>query len=96
MRNYELFLILKPKKDEATAQKSIREVEAVLNKYGAKLVKNHGGSNFRLGHPIDKRMDSFQATLEIEVKPEDVAELRRQLILVDEILRFNIFALNAA
>ena len=96
MRNYELFLILKPKKDEATAQKSIREVEAVLNKYGAKLVKNHGGSNTRLGHPIDKRMDSFQATLEIEVKPEDVAELRRQLILVDEILRFNIFALNAA
>lgn len=96
MRNYELFLILKPKKDEATAQKTIREIEAVLNRYGAKLVKNHGGVNAKLAYPIAKRIDSFQVSLEIEVEPNDVAELRRQLILVDEIIRFNIFALASA
>lgn len=96
MKNYELFLILGSKKDEATAQKAVREVETVLNKYGGKLLKNHGGSNERLAYPIKKRIDSYQAVLEIQAEEKDVAEIKKQLSLVEDVLRASIFVLQAA
>jgi small subunit ribosomal protein S6 len=95
MKNYELFLILRSKKDEAEAQKSIREIETVLNKYGAKLLKNHGGANQKLAYPINKRNDSYQATLEIQSEEKDIAELRKQVSLLEDVVRFNIFTLTA-
>jgi small subunit ribosomal protein S6 len=94
MKNYELFLILNSKKDEAAAQKAIREVEAVLNKYGAKLLKNNGGENARLAHAINKRIDSYQAVLEIQAEEKDLAEIRKQLALVEDVLRAGFFALQ--
>lgn len=96
MKNYELFLILKPKKDENEAQKVIREIESVLNKYGAKLVKNHGGANSKLAYPIAKRQDSYQVSLEIRAQEKDIAEIRKQISLVDQVIRFSIFNLQAA
>lgn len=96
MKNYELFLILDSKKDDATAQKIIRDIEAVLNKNGAKVIKNNGGQNAKLAYQINKRRETYQGTLEIEAKPEAIAEIRRNLALVEHVLRFNIFTLQAA
>lgn len=96
MKNYEMFLILNSKKDEATAQKAIREVETVLNKYGGKILKNNGGQNSRLAYPINKRIDSYQVVLEIQAETKDVAEMRKQLSLVDDVLRVGIFNLETA
>jgi small subunit ribosomal protein S6 len=95
MRNYEMFLILKPKKDEAAAQKAIREVEVVLNKYGGKLIKSHSGTNAKLAYPIQNRLDSFQVVLEIQAAPSDLAEINKQVALVDDVLRNTTFALTA-
>lgn len=96
MKTYELFLILDSKKDDATAQKIIRDIEAVLNKNGAKITKNNGGQNARLAYQINKRRETYQATLEIEADPKAIAEIRRNLILVEHVVRFNIFTLQAA
>lgn len=96
MRNYELFLILEAKKDEAAAQKIIRDVEAVLNKYGAKIIKSHSGQNLRLAYQINKRRETYQTVLEIEADPSQIAEIKRNLVLVNQVLRFSIFTLQQA
>lgn len=96
MRNYELFMILKPKNDEAAAQKAVREVEAVLNRYGGKLIKSHSGTNAKLAYPIQNRIDSFQVVLEIMAEPKDLTEINKQLALVDDVMRVNTFVLAVA
>ena len=60
MRNYELFLLLNSKGDEAAAQKSLREVETVLNKYGGKFVKINSGSNTKLKYHVKDRREAYQ------------------------------------
>lgn len=91
MRNYELFLLLGSKVDDAAAQKSLRDIETVLNKYGGKYVKIHSGSNIRLKYPIKDRNDAHQITVDIEAEPQDLVEIKKQLNLVEEILRLDIF-----
>lgn len=95
MRNYELFLILEAKKDEATAQKIIRDVEAVLSKYGAKVTKSHQGQSFRLAYQINKRRETFQIILEIASEPSQIAEIKRSLGLVNQVLRFSLLTMPA-
>jgi ribosomal protein S6 len=90
-----MFLILKPKKDEAAAQKAVREIELVLNRYGGKLIKSYSGINAKLAYPIQNRLDSFQAVLEIQAAPNDLAEINKQLALVDDVLRVTTFVLTA-
>tara|TARA_B100001989_G_C24386745_1_gene387165 strand:- start:113 stop:403 length:291 start_codon:yes stop_codon:yes gene_type:complete len=96
MRNYELFLLLSSKADDAAAQKSLRDIESVLNKYGGKFVKTNSGSNTKLKYAIRDRKDAYQVTVDIEAEPTDIVEIRKQLALVDDILRLDIFSLAKA
>ena len=91
MRNYQLFLLLGSKVDDAAAQKSLRDIEAVLNKYGGKFVKVNSGSNIRLKYPIKDRNDAYQVTVDIEAETQDLVEIKKQLNLIEEILRLDIF-----
>ncbi len=93
MRTYELFLILDSKKDDNSAQKITRDIEAILTKYDAKIVKNHGGHNARLAYQINKKRETYQLTLEIEARPDAIAEIKRNLTLLDSVLRFSVFTL---
>lgn len=90
-----MFLILKPKSDESAAQKAVREIEAVLNKYGGKLLSSHSGTNARLAYPIQNRTDSFQIILDIQAEPADLKEINKQLALVDDVLRATVFTKTA-
>lgn len=96
MRTYELFLILDSKKDDASAQKIIRDIEAILTKCDAKIVKNHGGHNARLAYQINKKRETYQVTLEIEARPDTIVEIKRNLTLLESILRFTFFTLATA
>jgi ribosomal protein S6 len=96
MRNYELFLLLNSKGDEASAQKSLREVETVLNRYGGKFVKINTGSNTRLKYTIKDRNEAYQVTVDIEAETKDLVEIKKQLSLVEDILRLDIFSLAKA
>ena len=96
MRNYELFLLLSSKGDDAAAQKSLREIETVLNKYGGKFVKTNSGSNTKLKYAINDKKDAYQVTVDIEAEPKDITEIKKQLGLVDDILRLEIFSLTNA
>lgn len=93
MRNYELFLLLNSKADDAQAQKSLREIETVLNKYGGKFVKVNNGSNTKLKYPIKDRKEAYQVTVEIESDTKDLAEIKKQLALLSDILRLEFFVL---
>ena len=96
MRNYELFLLLTSKGDDASAQRSLREIETVLNKYGGKFVKQGSGSNTKLKYPVKDKKDAYQVIVEIEAETKDLAEIKKQLRLVDDILRLEIFTPAAA
>ena len=96
MRNYELFLLLSSKSDDAAAQKSLRDIEAVLNKYGGKFVKTNSGSNTKLKYPIKDRKDAYQVTVDIEADTDKLVEIKKQLNLVEDILRLEIFSLAKA
>ncbi len=94
MKTYELFLILKAQKDEATAQKSVREVENILNKFEAKITANNGGQNQRLAYPINNRIDSYQVVLEVEAKPDAIDAINKQFAITEDVVRANFFVLQ--
>jgi ribosomal protein S6 len=91
-KTYELFLILDGKRDDNAAQKSIREIEAILQKNEAKIIKNLNGTNARLAAPINGKADTYQLTLEVEAKPASLVEITRQLKLSEDILRLVFFS----
>lgn len=93
-KNYELFLIFNGKKDDNGAQKSLREVEAILNKNGAKIVKSLSSNNARLAYPINGKQDSYQVAVEVEADPSSLTEISRQLKLYEELLRSVFFTLE--
>ncbi len=91
-RTYELFLILDGRRDDNSSQKSIREVEAILAKNEAKVIKSLNGTNSRLARPIKGKTESYQVTLEVEADPAAIVEITRQLKLSEDILRLTFFS----
>ena len=96
MKNYELYLILKPMREENAIQKTYRELEALLNKYGAQVLKKEAGESKRLAYPINNKLDSFQTIFEISIEPDKIKELNRQLLLFDAVVRHTLFKIEEA
>ena len=94
MNAYEMFLILNPDLDEARLDQTLRDIEAVLGKYEAKVVDIDKRGKRRLAYTIKNKRDSHQVILKLEIEPSTVAPIKKQLSITDNILRFTLLALN--
>ncbi len=96
MRTYEIYLHLDPSLGEGGADKALKDVEALLAKDGGTFLTKDNRGIMRLASPIGKHRDSVQVLLNIKAKQESIKEFRRQVNLLDFVLRIGIFTIDQA
>ncbi len=96
MRTYELYLHLDPSLGDAGADKALKDIETFLTKAGGTITNKDNKGILRLASPIDNSKDSIQVILMAQAEPSSIKEFRRQVSLMDSVLRIGIFTVEAA
>lgn len=87
-REYETIYILRPDVDNATAEKVVRRASDVVKRLGGTLTKLDNWGKRRLAYPIKKKTRGIFVYLKYVGFGDLVAELERNLRLLDEVVRF--------
>lgn len=87
VRNYELMYIVHPelKDDDLTAVKE--RVTGLIERSGGKVVKTEPWGLRRLAYPIRDQWEGQYVLLHLELEPQGVAEIERDLRLVEPVMR---------
>lgn len=88
MKEYELLTIIKPNMDTEEVNKIIEKFEETIQNYGGKVLNIDKVGRKKLSYEIQKFRDGFFCVQKIELDEAKVAELKRQLKLSDNVLRF--------
>ncbi|MDH3199537.1 MAG: 30S ribosomal protein S6 [Myxococcales bacterium] len=87
-REYETIYILRPDVDNATAEKVVGRARDVVKRLGGTLTKLDNWGKRRLAYPIEKNTRGIFVYLKYVGFGDLVAELERNLRLLDEVVRF--------
>lgn len=87
-REYETIYILRPDVDNATAEKIAGRASDVVQRLGGTLTKLDNWGRRRLAYPIEKNTRGIFIYLKYVGFGDLVAELERNLRLLDEVVRF--------
>ncbi|MDD3418965.1 MAG: 30S ribosomal protein S6 [Candidatus Gastranaerophilales bacterium] len=88
MRNYEILCIIKPNLDMEEADKVVDALEATIKDFGGKIEGVDKMGRKKLAYEINNFKDGFYLNLKIDFPEEKVVELKRNLTLNDNVLRF--------
>jgi small subunit ribosomal protein S6 len=92
-REYETIYILRPNVDSADAEKVATRVREVTARLGATLTKVDTWGKRRLAYPIQKHTRGIYVYLRYVGFGDIVAELERNLRLLDSVMRFQTIVL---
>lgn len=84
-RKYELTLILP---DSATEKTAAKLLEDTLQKSGGSIAKKDSWGKKDLAYPIKKKPSGFYAFFEVDLEPNQAADLQNRLKLNEEVLRY--------
>jgi small subunit ribosomal protein S6 len=87
-REYETIYILRPNVDNETAEKVVARARDVVKRLGGTLTKIDNWGKRRLAYPIEKNRRGIFVYLKYVGFGDLVAELERNLRLLDEVVRF--------
>lgn len=87
MRKYELLTIIKPNMDTEEADKVVAKIEENIKTLGGSVASIDKMGRKKLAHDIQNFRDGHYVTMKLELAPEKVADLKRQLKLNDNVLR---------
>lgn len=93
-QKYEFFLIFSNKLDQGSLEKSVKEVEAIINKYNGVVLSTVLKGKKRLSYSIQSNLESQQAVLEVEADTQSIEPIKRQLNIHSDLIRFGIFNLE--
>lgn len=93
-REYETIYILRPNVDTAEAERVATRVSEVMERLGATLTKVDTWGKRRLAYPIQKHTRGIYVYLRYVGFSDIVAELERNLRLLDRVIRFQTIVLQ--
>ena len=93
-REYETIYILRPNVDAAEAERVATRVREVMERLEAKLTKVDTWGKRRLAYPIQKHTRGIYVYLRYVGFGDIVAELERNLRLLDSVIRFQTIVLE--
>lgn len=93
-REYETIYILRPDVDNDVAEKVVDRARDVIGRLDGKLTKLDNWGKRRLAYPIQKNNRGIFVYLKYVGYSDLVAELERNLRLLDEVVRFQTVLLN--
>ncbi len=88
MRNYELIFIVHPDLNEEALAEVCNRVKNWISDLGGKITKEHHWGTRRLAYPIRKTREGQYLLYDLDFDPSKVAELERDLAIVEPILRY--------
>ena len=88
MKEYELLTVIKPNMDTEEVNKIIEKFEETIANFGGRVLDVDKVGRKKLSYEIQKFRDGFFSVHRIELDEAKVAELKRQLKLNDNVLRF--------
>ena len=87
MKKYELLTIIKPNMDAEEADKVVARIEESIKALGGSVSATEKLGRKKLAHDIQNFRDGHYVTQKLELAPDKVAELKRQLGLNENVLR---------
>jgi len=92
-RHYELMVILEPDLEERTVAPSLDQYLNVVRQGGGVVEKVDVWGRRRLSYEIRKSHEGIYAIIDLRAEPDVVAELDRQLVLNESIMRTKVIRL---
>lgn len=87
MRSYELVFIVNPELDEDDLTAVRERVEGLIERSSGKVTKVEPWGLRRLAYPVQKQGEGQYVLMQLDIEAQGVAELERDLGLVEPILR---------
>ena len=87
MKTYELLAIFRPNLDAEEIDKIVAKVSETVSEFGGKVNSVDKVGRKKLAYDIDNYRDGFYVVSKIELAPENVKALKRNLKLNDNFLR---------
>lgn len=94
MRLYETCLILRPKLAPEEADQVAEKIQNIVRETGGEISKIDAWGKRKLAYTIDKEKEGFYYFLRFSHEPGKISEIKRQLKLMPEVLRFMILKLE--
>ena len=94
MKEYELLIVLKPHIDSEETGKIIDKFEENITQFGGKINSTDKIGRKKLSYEIQKFRDGFYIVQKIELPENKVAELKRQLKLNENVIRYMLVKAN--
>lgn len=85
MKEYELTVVLDTTKD---VEERTKKIDAILNKYGVKIVKKENDGKKRLAYRIREQEFGFYTFYELELDEKHHGAITRELNFEDAVLRY--------
>ena len=88
MRDYELVYIVRPDMEDEEREKVISKVDQLVANTGGQVNKVERWGKRRLAYPIGKLREGFYVLSHVQLEPQMVKEVERNLDLAEEIIRY--------
>ena len=94
MQEYEFYLMLSGRLDDAAVSRVIKDIEALLIKHGGKITSKDIKGRQKLAYQIGDYNDANQVLLGVSLDTAAVSELRVQINLMEDVVRAGIYNLS--
>lgn len=87
MRSYELAFIVHPEVDEDDFAAVVERVTGLVERNSGKVAQTELWGLRPLAYPIQKQWEGQYVLMQLEMQPQGVAGLERDLLLVEPVMR---------
>jgi small subunit ribosomal protein S6 len=88
MRDYELTFVVRPDVEDATLKALLDKVKGLLTAAGGQALELESWGRRTLAFPIKKVTEGQYFFIRVQLSPQAIRELERNLQLTEQILRF--------
>lgn len=87
MREYEMTFIITPELEQEQIDSTVEEMQRLITSLGGQVTKVDPWGRRRLAYPINKKREGFYVVMQMQMPPEAIKELDRNIKLNEAILR---------
>ena len=86
-KKYECVFIVRPNLDDESVDRAVAGVEEYIKGLGGNIISTDKKGRRRLAYEVNKMRDGFYVMTRFEAKPEAVAQVKRMMMLSEDIIR---------
>ena len=88
MNKYELALVLNPTLDEEAKSAEVAKVQALLERFDAKIEKVDDWGKRRLAYEVQKMKEAFYYFIQFDAESTVPAEIESRVRIMDNVIRY--------